>query len=884
MQPCFQIRSLSFFHGCKHDIAGKTALLDLDIVTPVPDGVLARLGQTSGLAQLSVTGAIPDIEGPDWVASLLVGGRSTSALADLSAALIVALQLWARSPVGRAQVLNQTSDHIRLALPWQRQQLLRGATERMIESLSALASGSQDDLARAQQRLSEFLEREQPGGMSPNSMRFARAAMARDMPVMVLNQQTLQIGWGAHARRFRGSFTDHTGSLAEKLSRDKYFCIQRLARAALPVTQQRYVRTLDQARAAAADLGWPVVLKPVALDQGRGVHVGITSEAELDKAFAAATELQDQGVVIEALIAGDDHRLLVVNGKMMMAARRIPGGVTGDGQHSVNALLDQLNADPRRGSDIRSSLIEISRDDEALACLTDVGLTPDSIPKAGQFVPLRRTANISTGGTAVEVTDKVHPDNRNAALRAARLVGLDIAGVDFICPDISVSYHEGGGAICEVNAQPGFRPHWLSTPDRDINGEILETLFSDRPARIPTAAITGTNGKSTTAMMLHHIWQSAGKIAGVCTTAGTWIGSDKIDTQNLSGLPGAEVLFGDSAVEAAVLEMPRLGLIRFGQACDRYDVAALLNVQKDHLGQNGVETLEDMARLKASVIARAHHAVVINAEDPLCLLALEIVKAPRRILVAQSPEAPALAAHLDQGGDGIFVAPQDGADWIIMARGSQRIPVMPVADIPATLNGLLRFNTLNAMFAIALADAQNLPGDVIRRALSSFENSREMSPGRYNMIEGLPFSMLVDYAHNDTGVAELCRIVQALPVTGRRLLAVQVLGNAGPFKLESCGPHLLPIFDRIAVLPNPGSLRKYGYYTGDNPEEEMLKISRETLMAKGATEDQILTGTDTDALVGQMLDTAQPDDLVVLMIAPDMAFGHIDRYRARAGL
>ncbi len=884
MQPCLKVRSLSFFHGCKYDIAGKTALLDLDIVTPVPDLTLTRLGQLDGLAQLSPTGAAPDILGPDWVSPLLVGGRGTAALADLSAALIVALQLWARAAVGRAQVLNQSPDHIRLALPWQRQQLLREATDLMIATLTALASGTQDLHAEAQQRLSGFLEREHPVGLSPNSMRFARAAMARDMPVTVLNQQTVQIGWGAHARRLRGGFTDHTGSLAEKLSRDKYFCIQRLARAALPVTQQQFVRTLEQARAAAANIGWPVVLKPVAMDQGRGVHVGITSDTELGKAFAAATRLQDQGMVIEALIPGEDHRLLVVNGQMMMAARRIPGGITGDGQQTVNALLDQLNADPRRGSDTRSPLIEIPRDNEALACLTEADLTPDSIPEAGRFVPLRRTANISTGGTAVDVTDKVHPDNRNAALRAARLVGLDIAGIDFICPDISVSYREGGGAICEVNAQPGFRPHWLSNPDRDINGEILDTLFADRPARIPTAAITGTNGKSTTSMMLHHIWQSAGKTAGVCTTSGTWVGRDKIDTENLSGLPGAELLFGDPAVEAAVLEMPRLGLIRFGQACDRYDVAALLNVQKDHLGQNGVETLEDMARLKASVIARAHHAVVINAEDPLCLQALEVVKAPRRILVARSPEAPALVAHLDQGGDGIFVAPQDGADWIIMARGSQRIPVMPVADIPATLNGLLRFNTLNAMFAIALADAQNLPGDVIRRALSGFENSREMSPGRYNMIEGLPFSMLVDYAHNDTGVAELCRIVQALPVTGRRLLAVQVLGNAGPFKLESCGPHLLPVFDRIAVLPNPGSLRKYGYYTGDNPEEEMLKVSRETLMAKGATEDQILTGTDTDALVAEMLDTAQPDDLVVLMIAPDLAFGHIDRYRTRAGL
>jgi len=874
MQPCLNIRALQFFRGCKFDIAGRTALLDLERVEAAP-GLTSR--QMDEIDNLSTPELLPDLAGKDWVNGLLISGRGPSRLADTVAALIVWLHLAARMPVGKARVIQAGPEHIRLALPWLRQQLFRNAVDLAIGYVS-------EPVEAMTGRLNAFLDRERAAGLMPNSMRFARAAMARDMPVSLLNQQTLQIGWGANARRFRSSFTDRTGSLAEKVSRDKYFSIQRLTRAALPVTEQRFARTLDQARAAAAELGWPIVLKPVALDQGRGVHVGVASDAELAKAFGAATDLQDRGVVIEAFVPGDDHRLLVVNGTMMMAARRIPGGVTGDGIQTVNALLDQLNADPRRGSDPRSQLITIRRDDEALACLTAAGLTPDSIPDAGQFIPLRRTANISTGGTAVDVTDRVHPDNRVAALRAARLVGLDVAGVDFICPDISVSYREGGGAICEVNAQPGFRPHWLSNPDRDVNGEVLDALFAGRPARIPTAAITGTNGKSTTAMMLHHIWQSAGKTAGVCATTGTWIGPDKVDTQNLSGLPGAELLFGDPAVEAAILEMPRLGLIRFGQACDHYDVAALLNVQKDHLGQNGIETLEDMARLKSGVIVRARVAVVVNAEDPLCLQALDRVTAPRRILVAMRPDIPALAAHLDQGGDGIFVAPQDGTDWIVMARGTRRIPVMPVADIPATRDGLLRFNIMNAMFAIAMADAQNLPGSVIRRALSGFESSRDMNPGRYNLISGLPFSLLVDYAHNDTGVAELCRVVQEMPVSGRRLLAVQILGNSGPFKLESGAPFLLPVFDRIAVLPDPISLHKYGYYTGENPEEDMLRVSRETLVANGASDEQILTGTDADALVGQMLDTAQPGDLVVLMIRPGPAFEHIDRFRARTGL
>jgi cyanophycin synthetase len=282
-------------------------------------------------------------------------------------------------------------------------------------------------------------------------------------------------------------------------------------------------------------------------------------------------------------------------------------------------LLAQLNADPRRGSGKRSMLIRIELDAEATESLSSQGLLPDSIPAPGQFVPLRRSANISMGGTAEDVTSVIHPDNRALAIRAARMLELDIAGVDFLCPDITKSWRQVGGAICEVNAQPGFRVHWLAQPDRDLNGEVLEWLFQNNSPRIPTTAITGTNGKSTVARMLHHVWTANGTTAGVCTTNGTWVGQELIHHENLSGLPGASMLLKDSSVEAAVLELPRKGLIKFGHPCDHYDVAALLNVQDDHIGVDGVNTLQQMAVLKAEVLKRAKQAVVVNAEDPICL-------------------------------------------------------------------------------------------------------------------------------------------------------------------------------------------------------------------------------------------------------------------------
>lgn len=730
MSSCLRVRLLQFFNGCKHDIAGKTALLDLEVTRPVPDPALVRLGQPDGLARLNASGASPGLTAEDWVAECLIGDRGSSRLADTSAALIVALQLWARVPVYKAQVLNAQPNRISLAVPWHRQQLFRNAVDLMIAHMSDLAdSPATDPPADLTAPLSRFLDRELPGGLAPNTIRFARSAMARNMPVSALNQQTLQIGWGAHARKFRSSFTDRTGSLAERLARDKYFCLRRLKRAALPVPAQRFVRSLPQALAAAGELGWPVVLKPVALDQGRGVHVGITSSDALSKAYQAASKLQDHGLLIEEFVPGNDHRILVVNGRMMMASQRIPGGVIGDGRSTVKALLDKINADPRRGADPRSLLIRINHDDEALACLASEGLTLDSILEANCSVPLRRTANISTGGTAIDVSDQIHPDNRAAAIRAARIVGLDIAGIDFLCRDISVSYHDGGGAICEVNAQPGFRTHWLSDPDRDINGEILDALFADQPARIPTVAIAGTTGKATTAMLLHHIWQSAGRTAGVCTTAGTWIGAERISALDLCGQPGAELLLSDPATEAAVLELPHQALIRFGQACDRYDVVALLNGRTDHPGQTESGTAMDMARLNIETIRRARTAVVVNAEDPSYAKTAVEAGVPRCILVAVAPDTPALARHLSTGGDGIFVDNMQGEDRIIMARGQRRVPVMKVADIPATQGSRPGCSIRNAMFAIAVADAQNLTGNTIRTALASFGNTYQTRSG-----------------------------------------------------------------------------------------------------------------------------------------------------------
>lgn len=878
MTDFLRVVSLRYLDGHAFEVAGRAALLELEVSGAISQEVLAHLETPGTLTALNPGEPLPGMRTPDWVAGYLVGGRGSAPLAEITAALITAVQLWCRSPVPAAQVMTAPPGRIRIALAWHRQNVLRDAVDFTIAYISAVMGKKAGFDAPGE--LAGLLSRVQPDGVSPNSLRFACAAMARDMPVTVLNGQTLQIGWGANARLMKSSFTDRTSALGERLARHKYHCNLRLHRAHLPVADSRIVYDLEAARESARDLGWSVVVKPAALDQGQGVHVGVETPAALEAAFQDAAARSAQGVLIERFVPGDDHRLLVVQGRLLMACRRIPGGVIGDGTTPVRGLLDRLNADPLRGDDLRSLLIRIPVDAEALACLDAAGLNLDSVPEAGQTVALRRTANISTGGTAVDVTAQVHPDNRIAAVRAARIVGLDIAGVDFICPDISVSYRVGGGAICEVNAQPGFRPHWLGAVDRDINAEVLDVLFQGKAARIPTAAITGTNGKSTTAMMLHHIWQTAGRTAGVCTTAGTWIGADQVDTRNLSGVPGASLLFGDPAVEAAVLEVPRRGLILFGQPCDRYDVAAFLNLQEDHLGQDGINTLDEMANLKAGVIRRARNAVVVNAEDPRCLKALETVSAPRHILVAMSAGAPALAAHLERGGDGVFLTrdSDDGAEWITMARGAQRVPVLKVSDIPATLQGHLRFNVMNAMFAIALADAQNLPGDAIRAGLSRFNSSREMNPGRYNMVPGLPCAVMVDYAHNKDGMQELCRVVSDLPVKGRRHLVLRMLGTSGPAEVHSTARFMLGAFDRITVLPDSTLILKNGFFKSDDPIGEMLQVTRDAILDHGGSSRTVTVARDDAAAIHAALAGAAADDLVVVVSDPNVAYRHIDTY------
>ena len=880
-----RVEDQRLLRGCSAGLNQRTAVVVIGIDGAPDDGALLRIA--SGAAMLFPGDPLYGVRTSDWPSAFQVepgqpGRTAEWMLGEWVIALTVALQRWARDPAWRGRVLGSEPGRVHLAIPWQRPGVLTDCVRLALRLVELWARPSASPPQDVSPLIRSGMDAARGDGLLPSALRFALAAIERGIPIAVFPGHVLY-GWGRSALRMADNFSGRTDFIATSLAQNKARSMWILREAAVPVPPGEVVATFDEALGVAESLGWPVVVKPIDQDQARGVTPRVRDEVTLHHAFDGAARYSPGSVVVEKHVEGDDHRILVVNGRMLAAARRVPAGITGDGVRSVEKLVEKLNADPRRGADFHSAMKKVVLDAEALELLADQGVPVESVPEAGHWIALRRTANISTGGTAVDVTAAVHPDNARLAERAARIIGLDIAGIDFLTTDIGRSWREVGGVICEVNSQPGFRPHWLSDPERDLNGEIIELLLDGRPGRIPTAAITGTNGKGTTALMLQHIWMCAGKVAGVCTTQEVRIGSDIVSSDNLSGYPGGRIMLTDPATEVAVIEMPRKGLIEFGHPCDRYDVAALLNVQDDHLGVDGIETMEQMAELKAEVLERARDAVVVNADDPLCVAMLTRAGTDRHILVATDPAADPVVEHLARGGEAVILA-QDGERLdVVLAAGAARTVLLAVPDIPAAMAGLLRYNVRNAMFAAALAWAQGIDPATIRDALGTFTASVAHNPGRYNFLDGFPFQVFLDYAHNPAGAVELSRVVAELPVTGRRIVCNTHVGNRHPSHLELVVPVLADAFDVFVLSCSPEELCPEYAAGGADPVVAMITRSEQLLADAGVPDSSITVVADLFQAIRTALRIGQPGDLVVLLAAPEEVLPVVEALLGEAG-
>src|SRR5580692_11663032 len=593
-----------------------------------------------------------------------------------------------------------------------------------------------------QESRDEYIRYAQRRALGPSTASLVKAADERNIPWLRLNEQSLiQLGHGKYQQRIQATVTSRTSHIAVELAQDKEETNKILANCGLPVPRQELVRSADRAVRASERLGYPVVTKPYDGNHGRGISIGLATPDEVRAGFAAAAE-HSGSVIVETYLQGDDHRLLVINGELVAATRRTPGRVVGDGIHTIRELIDSVNQDPRRSVGHEKVMTRLELDAQAEMMLERQGLTADSVPPRDQVVALRSTANLSTGGTAMDVTDVIHPDNRDMAVRAVTAIGLDVGGFDFLCPDIAESYKTVGGGICEVNAAPGFRMHVAPSEGtaRDAAGPVIDMLFPPGAAsRVPIACITGTNGKTTTARMLAHIAKMAGFTPGLTTTDGVYIDGQRTVQGDMTGPVSARMVLADPQIDIAVLETARGGLLRAGMGVNEVNVGAVLNVQPDHLGLKGIDTLEQLAEVKRIVVEVATDCAVLNADDPLVLKMSGYTEAKNICYVTLNPQHTLVREHIRAGGRACALEAGVNGQMITLYDRGSHIPLLWTHLIPATLEGRATHNVQNAMFAAAMAFSLGLKLDAIRQGLRTFDSTFFQAPGRMNVFNEHPF-------------------------------------------------------------------------------------------------------------------------------------------------
>jgi cyanophycin synthetase len=628
------------------------------------------------------------------------------------------------------------------------------------------------DLAGA---LASLRELDEDVRLGPSTGAIVQAATARGIPYRRLTEGSLvQFGWGSHQRRIQAAETDRSSAIGEAIAQDKELTKRLLHAGGVSVPNGRPVTDAEDAWRAAQEIGGPVVIKPQDGNQGKGVAVNLETREQVIGAYAAAADISS-AVLVERYLPGQDYRMLVIGNRLVAAARRDPPQVFGDGRHTVRGLVDIVNSDPRRGTGHATSLTKIRFDDIALATLAKQSYEADSVPPKGARVVLRNNANLSTGGTATDVTDDVHPDMAAAAVAAAQMVGLDVCGIDVVCDSVLKPLEEQGGGIVEVNAAPGLRMHLSPSfgKGRPVGEAIISTMFAPgENARIPVVAVAGTNGKTTTVRLIANILSRRGLRVGMTSTDGVYIEGSRIDTGDCSGPKSARNVLLHPDVDAAVFETARGGVLREGLAFDRCNVAVVTNIgMGDHLGLSYISTVEDLAVVKRVIVENVapDGVAVLNAADPI--VARMADACPGAItFFASDRHHSVMATHRAQGKRVVF---RDG-DAIVAAEGKREHRI-ELASIPITRNGAIGFQVENAMAATAAAWALGLDWQTIHDGLASFINDAQTAPGRFNVFAYRGATVIADYGHNPDAIQALVQAVDGLP--GQR--RVVVISGAG---------------------------------------------------------------------------------------------------------
>lgn len=714
----------------------------------------------------------------------------------------------------------------------------RFAAKSAVAICEALIKGEEYDLASDIQRMRELREDDRLG---PSTGSIVEEAEARGIPWIRLNKYSLcQLGYGANQKRIQATVTSETSSIGVELACDKEDTKYLLEQAEVEVPKGDIIRRERSLEEACRYVGFPLVIKPIDGNHGRGITVDIQNYEDALVAFRHAKESSRSGaIIVEKFITGEDYRLLVINNVLVAAAKRTPAHVIGDGKSTIQELIDEVNKDPRRGYGHEKVLTQITTNELTQNIIKDAGYTLDSVIAKDEMLILKDTANLSTGGTAEDVTDIVHPANVSMVERISKIIDLDICGVDIMTTDISKPLSETGGAVLEVNAGPGFRMHLSPTKGlpRNVAGHVIDKLFpKGKNGRIPIVAISGTNGKTTTTRLIAHMAKMNGHRVGYTTSDGVYIQNRLLMTGDCTGPASAEFVLKDPTVNFAVLESARGGLLRAGLGFKKCDIGIVTNVAADHLGLKGIHTIEQLAKVKGvipeTVLPDGH--AILNADD-------DLVYDMRRsldcnvALFSMDENNPRIKALQRIGG--ITAVYENG--FVTICRGEWKMRVMKAEDIPLTYGGKAKFMIQNVLPAILTANIQGISIEDMKAALETFIPSAAQTPGRLNLFKFENFTILLDYAHNPAGMRGLQKFVEELDAT----VKVGIIAGIGDRRVEDnneMGAIAAEMFDEIIIRQDKRLRGK--------TEEELIRMLSDGIKMKDPNKKTTIIPSEKEAI------------------------------------
>ncbi|NLI60330.1 MAG: cyanophycin synthetase [Clostridiales bacterium] len=721
-----------------------------------------------------------------------------------------------------------------------------------VQLVKSLYKGKDFDLDSALNIVKEKVCRNQLG---PSTRAIVDAAIKRKIPITRIGRDSIiQLGYGKYQKRIQATIVEDTSCIAVDLACDKTTTKMILEDVGIPVPEGGACKSIQQAIDMAEKIGYPVVVKPEKGNQGKGVSLDNTNPSEVAQSFIAASRFDDN-VLIEKRIPGNDYRILVINGRIAAVARRVPAHVVGDGIHNISQLIEIVNKDPRRGEDHEKPLTKIKIDDISLRLLSKQGYSLDSIPAKNERVFLKENGNISTGGEAIDCTDSIHPENCSIAVRAAQVIGLDVAGVDITCQDISRPLHNDGGAVIEVNAAPGLRMHLSPSKgkSRNVADLIIDMLFPPGTRHsVPIISITGTNGKTTTTRMIAHIFKVFGMNVGKAVTGGIYINEKCFVEGDTTGPTSARTILMDKSIDIAVLETARGGIIRSGLAYDQSDVGVLTNLSEDHLGIDGVDTLDDLLDVKSLVTEsiKASGYAVLNADDPMVVQTAKRVKS-KIVFFSRQEDNLIVHKHISLGGKAVFLK----NNYITIATGNGNIQSLHISKIPSAYGGKLIYNIENCLAAISAAYSMMVPIPIIEKGISSFYSDELQNPGRFNVFNIKNFRVVVDYGHN---IASYKLTGEAIKKMGasRFIGIIGIPGDRDNASIKAVGSIAASIFDRI-IIKEDRDLR-------NRREGEVAKLLEEGALSQGMGKDRMETILSETVALEKAMAQASAGDLIVI--------------------